>query len=171
MLLDGSSKVYIVMECIGGGELFTHLRRARKFSDEQSKFYAAQARVHINLSRKPINLRVSLCFQAKSFHSESGKTSFDVIRIIAFYVYDTIRYELHRISSVRYEIYCVIHIQYMLNRIISIVYKPNRIISIWTKLRVGILLESGKVGAACRLPAPSCTSGSHRYRISVFGHR
>lgn len=30
------------MECIGGGELFTHLRRARKFSDEQSKFYAAQ---------------------------------------------------------------------------------------------------------------------------------
>jgi len=34
--------VYIVMECIGGGELFTHLRRARKFSDEQSKFYAAQ---------------------------------------------------------------------------------------------------------------------------------
>merc|ERR1711988_1513406 len=32
----------IVMECIGGGELFTHLRRARKFNDEQSKFYAAQ---------------------------------------------------------------------------------------------------------------------------------
>merc|ERR1719456_290189 len=34
--------VYIVMECIGGGELFTHLRRARKFTDEQSKFYGAQ---------------------------------------------------------------------------------------------------------------------------------
>merc|ERR1719490_377433 len=33
--------VYIVMECIGGGELFVHLRRARKFTDEQSKFYAA----------------------------------------------------------------------------------------------------------------------------------
>merc|ERR1712187_980105 len=33
--------VYIVMECIGGGELFVHLRRARKFSDEQAKFYAA----------------------------------------------------------------------------------------------------------------------------------
>merc|ERR1712226_1593740 len=33
--------IYIVMECIGGGELFVHLRRARKFSDEQSKFYAA----------------------------------------------------------------------------------------------------------------------------------
>merc|ERR1712086_1178106 len=30
------------MECIGGGELFTHLRRARKFTDEQSKFYGAQ---------------------------------------------------------------------------------------------------------------------------------
>ncbi|CAJ1413443.1 unnamed protein product, partial [Effrenium voratum] len=34
--------VYIVMESINGGELFTHLRRARKFSDEQSKFYALQ---------------------------------------------------------------------------------------------------------------------------------
>merc|ERR1719458_873433 len=34
--------IYIVMECIKGGELFTHLRRARKFSDEQSKFYGAQ---------------------------------------------------------------------------------------------------------------------------------
>lgn len=34
--------VFIVMECITGGELFTHLRRARKFSDEQSKFYGAQ---------------------------------------------------------------------------------------------------------------------------------
>jgi len=33
-----------VMESINGGELFTHLRRARKFSDEQSKFYALQAR-------------------------------------------------------------------------------------------------------------------------------
>jgi len=33
--------VYIIMECIGGGELFVHLRRARKFTDEQSKFYAA----------------------------------------------------------------------------------------------------------------------------------
>jgi len=34
--------VYIIMECIGVGELFTHLRRARKFSDEISKFYGAQ---------------------------------------------------------------------------------------------------------------------------------
>jgi protein kinase A len=33
--------VYIAMECIGGGELFVHLRRARKFSDEQSNFYGA----------------------------------------------------------------------------------------------------------------------------------
>ena len=27
------------MEVVSGGEMFTHLRRARKFSDEQSKFY------------------------------------------------------------------------------------------------------------------------------------
>jgi len=31
--------VFIVMEVVSGGEMFTHLRRARKFSDEQSKFY------------------------------------------------------------------------------------------------------------------------------------
>jgi protein kinase A len=31
--------VFIVMEVVTGGEMFTHLRRARKFSDEQSKFY------------------------------------------------------------------------------------------------------------------------------------
>lgn len=30
------------MECISGGELFTHLRRSRRFTDEQSKFYGAQ---------------------------------------------------------------------------------------------------------------------------------
>ncbi|CAE8615011.1 unnamed protein product [Polarella glacialis] len=34
--------VYIVMESITGGELFTHLRRARKFSDDQAKFYGLQ---------------------------------------------------------------------------------------------------------------------------------
>lgn len=33
--------VYIVMEVVGGGELFTHLRHERKFTDEQSKFYGA----------------------------------------------------------------------------------------------------------------------------------
>jgi len=34
--------VYIVMEVVTGGELFTHLRKARKFDNVQSKFYAAQ---------------------------------------------------------------------------------------------------------------------------------
>jgi len=57
--------VYIVMETINGGELFTHLRRARKFSDEQSKFYGAQtaaafAYIHskniIHRDLKPENL-------------------------------------------------------------------------------------------------------------------
>merc|ERR1711920_858465 len=37
-----SCYVYIIMECISGGELFTHLRRARKFNDEQAKFYGLQ---------------------------------------------------------------------------------------------------------------------------------
>lgn len=33
---------YIVMETVTGGELFTHLRKERKFTDEQAKFYASQ---------------------------------------------------------------------------------------------------------------------------------
>jgi len=34
--------VFIVMQVITGGEMFTHLRKARKFSDEVSKFYGLQ---------------------------------------------------------------------------------------------------------------------------------
>merc|ERR1719238_1229948 len=57
--------IYIVMECIGGGELFVHLRRARKFTDEQSKFYGAHtaagfAHIHskniIHRDLKPENI-------------------------------------------------------------------------------------------------------------------
>ena len=33
--------IYILMEVVSGGELFTHLRSAKRFSDEQSKFYSA----------------------------------------------------------------------------------------------------------------------------------
>ena len=33
--------VFIIMEVVTGGELFTHLRRERKFNDEQAKFYGA----------------------------------------------------------------------------------------------------------------------------------
>ncbi|CAE8603290.1 unnamed protein product [Polarella glacialis] len=60
--------VYIVMESINGGELFTHLRRARKFSDDQSKFYtlqvgAAFAHIHgkniIHRDLKPENILLS----------------------------------------------------------------------------------------------------------------
>merc|ERR1719450_2073513 len=60
--------VYIVMECIGGGELFTHLRRARKFTDEQSKFYgwltaASFEHIHskniVHRDLKPENLLLS----------------------------------------------------------------------------------------------------------------
>lgn len=34
--------VYFVMPFIGGGELFTHLRRAKRFSEAETKFYAYQ---------------------------------------------------------------------------------------------------------------------------------
>jgi len=62
------SYVYIIMECITGGELFTHLRRARKFTDEQAKFYGAQvaaafAHIHskniIHRDLKPENILLS----------------------------------------------------------------------------------------------------------------
>ena len=34
-------KLYFVMEFMAGGELFTHLRNQKKFSEEQARFYAA----------------------------------------------------------------------------------------------------------------------------------
>lgn len=37
-----ASYLYIAMECVSGGELFTHLRRMGKFTNEQAAFYAAQ---------------------------------------------------------------------------------------------------------------------------------
>jgi protein kinase A len=57
--------VYIIMQCITGGELFTHLRRIRKFDDPQAKFYgmqtgAAFAHIHgkniIHRDLKPENI-------------------------------------------------------------------------------------------------------------------
>merc|ERR1712032_857613 len=60
--------VYIIIECITGGELFTHLRRARKFTDEAAKFYglqigAAFAHIHtkniIHRDLKPENILLS----------------------------------------------------------------------------------------------------------------
>ncbi len=35
-------KLYLVMEFLPGGELFYHLRRERKFSEERTVFYAAE---------------------------------------------------------------------------------------------------------------------------------
>jgi len=40
--------VFIVMECITGGELFTHLRKSRKFDDDTSRFYASQIALAFN---------------------------------------------------------------------------------------------------------------------------
>jgi serum/glucocorticoid-regulated kinase 2 len=37
-----AEKLYFVMEFLNGGELFHHLRRERKFSEERARFYSAQ---------------------------------------------------------------------------------------------------------------------------------
>jgi len=39
---QNSSKVYILMDFVAGGELFRHLKQERKFSEEKAKFYAAE---------------------------------------------------------------------------------------------------------------------------------
>ncbi len=35
------AKLYFVMEFMAGGELFQHLRKFKRFNEEQAKFYAA----------------------------------------------------------------------------------------------------------------------------------
>merc|ERR1712167_297383 len=66
--------VFIVMEVVSGGEMFTHLRRARKFSDEQAKFYgliiaAVFAHMHasniIHRDLKPENILMEASGYAK----------------------------------------------------------------------------------------------------------
>lgn len=35
-------KLYFVLDFVNGGELFSHLRRDRKFTEERARFYAAE---------------------------------------------------------------------------------------------------------------------------------
>ena len=39
---QNSEKLYFVIDFLNGGELFWHLRREQRFSEERSKFYAAE---------------------------------------------------------------------------------------------------------------------------------
>ena len=39
---QSSTKLYIVMDYLTGGELFFHLKNARRFSEDRARFYAAQ---------------------------------------------------------------------------------------------------------------------------------
>mmetsp|Transcript_25928 Transcript_25928/g.19545 ORF Transcript_25928/g.19545 Transcript_25928/m.19545 type:complete len:106 (+) Transcript_25928:230-547(+) len=42
------TKLYYVMDFLNGGELFTHLRREGKFSEDRARFYAAEILLAIN---------------------------------------------------------------------------------------------------------------------------
>jgi len=37
-----AKNLYLVLEYVRGGEMFTHLRKAGRFTDEVAKFYAAE---------------------------------------------------------------------------------------------------------------------------------
>jgi serine/threonine protein kinase len=37
-----AERLYLIMEFVNGGELFEHLKTARKFDEERAKFYAAE---------------------------------------------------------------------------------------------------------------------------------
>lgn len=43
------SKLFFVMRFVRGGELFGHLRKARKFPEQQTKFYVAQIAIAISV--------------------------------------------------------------------------------------------------------------------------
>ena len=41
-LFQDDNNVYVLLEYLQGGELFSHLRRAEKFDEELAKFYVAE---------------------------------------------------------------------------------------------------------------------------------
>ena len=49
-------KLYLVMEYIGGGELFTLLRRHSRFSEEIAKFYLAEVICGLEYLHKEMNI-------------------------------------------------------------------------------------------------------------------
>lgn len=42
------TKLYLMMEFVNGGELFSHLRKSGRFSEERAKFYIAEIFLAIN---------------------------------------------------------------------------------------------------------------------------
>ena len=43
-----SDKLYMILEFINGGELFFHLRRSQRFTEERTRFYAAEVLMALN---------------------------------------------------------------------------------------------------------------------------
>ena len=69
-LFQDDNNVYILMEYLQGGELFSHLRKAEKFDEELAKFYVAEIASALSVmgslhivyrDLKPENVMIGTC--------------------------------------------------------------------------------------------------------------
>ena len=55
----------MVMEFIPGGELFTYLRKLRRFDEQTTQFYAAEVVLALEYLHKEMNVKTPLIKQRK----------------------------------------------------------------------------------------------------------
>jgi serine/threonine protein kinase len=77
-LFQDDNNLYIMMEFVQGGEMFSHLRKQEKFDEDVAKFYAVEVAVALNKLHllgiayrdlKPENIMIGRC--SISLHQSS----------------------------------------------------------------------------------------------------